>query len=77
MMLTLATVASHDQESHAVSDVYCLDPRNAVVPLVMLLALCDAGANGFTSLKETCYLSFQLSLPKDNNGAIYDAVGTM
>ena len=48
-----------------------------MVPLMMLLALCDAGMNDVTLPTETCYISFQLSLPKEYDDAIYYAVGIM
>ena len=48
-----------------------------MVPLLMLLALYDAAANGVTWPKETCCMTFQLSLPKENNNTIYDAVDIM
>ena len=46
MMLTLAPVALHDQEGHAAPYFNCLDLRNAMVQLMVLLALCNAEANG-------------------------------
>ena len=48
VMLTLAHMASHDQESHVSPHFNLLDLRNAMMPLMMLLALCDAGANCVT-----------------------------
>ena len=70
MILTVVPVASHDQESPVAPHLNCLDLRNAIVPLTMLLALCNAGANGVT-----CCISFDSSLLKENSDAIYDAVG--
>ena len=46
--VTLAPMTSHDQESHVVPHFNCFDLRNAKVLLMMLLTLCDAGANGIT-----------------------------
>ena len=60
VMLTLAPVASHNQESHVTPHFNCLTLRNAVVPLMILLALCDAGGNGVTWPKEIYCISFQL-----------------
>ena len=48
MMLTLLLIESHDEESHVAHHFNCLDPGNAVVPLMMLLALCGGGANVIT-----------------------------
>ena len=73
LKMTLVLMTSHDQKCHIAPHFNFLDLRNAVVPLMMLLALCDAGANSVTSPKEACCISFQLSLPKENCGATYDA----
>ena len=58
MMLTLAPMASQDQESHVACHFKWFDLRNATVPLLIVLTLCDTGANGVTWLKETCYILF-------------------
>ena len=47
-MLTLVPMASHEQESHVTPNINCLDLRNVIVQLMMLLILCDAGASGVT-----------------------------
>ena len=54
---------------------HILDLRNAMLPLMMLLALSETKANGDTWPKETCCISFHLSLPKEKNEVIYGAVG--
>ena len=43
-------VASYSQKNHIASQFNCLDPRNVMVPLMKLLAACDAsaGTNGVT-----------------------------
>ena len=46
--MTLVPLTSHDQRSHIASHFDCIDLRNAMVLLMMLLALCDAGASGVT-----------------------------
>ena len=76
-MLTPPPMASYDPESHVAPDFNCLDPRNAMVPLTMLLALCHTGASEVTLPKQTSYTSFQLSLPKEYSDSINDAVGIM
>ena len=40
-MLTLLPMASHDQESHVACHFNCYDLRNAMVPLLMLLAFVE------------------------------------
>ena len=67
--------ASHNQKHHVAPHFNCLDLRNTMVPLMMPLILCDSGGNGVRLPKETWYISFQLSFPKETNDAIYDAIG--
>ena len=50
VMPTLASVTSHDQESHVALHFNCCDLRNAMVVLMMLLVLFSAGANGVTCM---------------------------
>ena len=50
-MLMLGPMASHDHENPVTTISNCLDQRNVIVPLMMLLALYDAGANGVTRSK--------------------------
>ena len=76
-MLTLAPIASHSQESPVAPHFNCLNLRSAMVPLKMLMSLCDPGANGVTLPKEIYCISFQFSLIKENNDAICDVVGIM
>ena len=64
--VALVPMASHEQESHNAPHVNCLHLKTALMLLMMLLTLCDAGANDVMWLKETCCISFQLSLPKEN-----------
>ena len=73
-MLILAPMASPDLKIHVAWHFTCLSLRNAMVSLLMLLALCDAGANVVKWPKETHSISFQLSLPKEDSDAIYDDV---
>ena len=73
----LTPMASHNEESDVTSDYNCLDLRNAMVPQIMVLALCNAGVNDVIWPKEACCLSSQLSLPKEISVAIYDAVAIM
>ena len=74
VMLTLAPFASHDQEQHVAPHFSCIDLRNAKVLLMMLLALCDAGANDVTWQKRHVAYHF-IWLPEENNVSIYDAAG--
>ena len=53
-------MALHNQERNVEPHFNCLEVRNAMVPLMMLLELCDAGENGVTGPRETCCISFQL-----------------
>ena len=71
------TLTPHDQESNVAHHFNCLDLKKAMLPFLMLLALCDGSANGGTWPKESCCNSFQLSLPKENSYAIYDNVGIL
>ena len=77
VILTVAPMASHDQESHIAPHVNCLDLINAMVPFMMLLALCGAGANGFTLPKETFAYHFICIYLRENIDAFYDAVAIM
>ena len=49
---------------------YCLDLRNTMVSLMILLALCDAQANVATWPKEDMLHIIHFSLPKEINGAV-------
>ena len=50
-MVTLAPMASHDQDSCASPHFNCLDLRNVMVQL-MLLPIWDSGASGFSDQKD-------------------------
>ena len=69
---------SHDQKSNVAPYFNCLDLRNVMNPLTTLLASWDAntGANR-VSAKKVDYMSVQLCLPKECNGAIDDATGSI
>ena len=58
MKLTLALMASHDQESHFAPHFNCPDIRTAV-------GIMCCWNQSYDITKETCFISFQLSLPKD------------
>ena len=45
-----------------------------MVPLMMLLVLCDVGGHGDTLPKRICCISIQLSLPKECSDIIHDAL---
>ena len=45
MMLMLVSMTSHDQNSHVAPDFDCLQLRNAMVPLMILSAFCNANAS--------------------------------
>ena len=49
-LMMLVPMMSHDQRIHVALHFYCLDFRNAVVPLMMLLASheTNASASGVT-----------------------------
>ena len=49
-----------------------LDIRNAIVPLMMPWASCNAVAHGITWPKKSCCTSFWISWPKECDGAIND-----
>ena len=52
VMLTFGPMTLHDQEGQVAPHFNCLDLWNAMVPLMMLLALCDGEANGGLWIKE-------------------------
>ena len=56
-------IRSHDQKSPVAPHSDYLDPRNVLVPLMMLLALynVDASTNSVTWPETSCCISFQLS----------------
>ena len=65
-------------KSHVASYFNCLDPRNTVVPLMMMMsASCNANAtiNGVTWPEKSFCISFQLSWPKECNGTLDINVG--
>ena len=53
---TLVPMALHDQKCHIAPHFSCLDLRNAKVPLMNLLALCDAGASGLTWSRDMLHI---------------------
>ena len=65
------------KNNHDVPHFDCLDWRNAIMPLMMLPALCDTdiSTNSVTWPKMSCWASFILSWPKEWNGSIDDAFG--
>ena len=68
---------SHDQKGNVSPHFNHLDPRNAVVPLMLLLASHESNASttGITWPKKSGYTSFQLSWPKKCNGTTDNTVG--
>ena len=74
-MPTLVPMVSHDQKGHTEPHFSCLDLRNAMMLLTILLALHDADASihGVTWSKSQCCMSFQLGWAKEKkewNGSI-------
>ena len=74
MSMSMAVV-SPDQTSHVVPHFDYLDVRNAVVPLTVPVASCDAiSANGITWPERSYCSSFQSFWPNKCNGAIDNAM---
>ena len=72
-------MTSHDQKRHVASQFYCLDLRNALVPLMTLLTSCDniAGTSVVTFLltKKVMLHLFQSSWHKEGDDATDDTMG--
>ena len=69
----ISTLLSHmTRKSHSEPHFDHFDPRNAMMPLIMLLTShnVDASTNSATWPKILCCISFQLSRPQECNGTI-------
>ena len=61
--------------SHVALHFDCLSLRNLMAPFTMLSASCGAADTiGVTWSKKPCFTWFQLSWPKEFNGAIYNTI---
>ena len=55
VMPVAVAIMSHDPISHVSAHFDCLDERNVVIPLTMLMASCDVvSVNGRTSSEMSC-----------------------
>ena len=75
-LVMLIQISSHDQKVCVSTHFHHLDLRNAVMPLTMpsTSLATNASMEGITWPKRSCCTLFQLSWPKECNGAIDNAV---
>ena len=69
-LVILMPMASHEQKHHVAPHFSCFNVKNAMVPLMMPLALCDSNASAKASnYQRSCLIPFGLPWHKECHGA--------
>ena len=74
MMLMPGPFASHDQKSNVALHFDHLDLRNAIMPLILILAPCDTSANGNAWPEMSYCVSSQSAWPGECRGTNDDSI---